>query len=126
MDQGMPAPIIDDELWTLIEPLLPPPKPRRTRYPGRLPVSDRAALNGILLILKTGDGTICRPGWDSALERLAGVGCTTGSRPGCGTSYTGCCSTSCANLANSISHMRLSIHRPCEPSGRAKNRAKPH
>jgi transposase len=25
----MEAPIIDDELWTLIEPLLPPPKPRR-------------------------------------------------------------------------------------------------
>ncbi|UXU85830.1 IS5 family transposase [Burkholderia sp. S-53] len=50
----MPAPIIDDELWALIEPLLPPPKPRRKRYPGRLPVSDRAALNGILLVLKTG------------------------------------------------------------------------
>lgn len=50
----MPEPIIDDEQWTLIEPLLPPPKPRRKRYPGRLPVSDRAALNGILLVLKTG------------------------------------------------------------------------
>ncbi|ONP30434.1 IS5 family transposase, partial [Burkholderia cenocepacia] len=25
----MAKPIIDDELWTLIEPLLPPPKPRR-------------------------------------------------------------------------------------------------
>jgi transposase len=50
----MPAPIIDDELWALIEPLLPPRKPRRKRYPGRLPVSDRAALNGILLVLKTG------------------------------------------------------------------------
>ncbi|MFM0489918.1 IS5 family transposase [Paraburkholderia graminis] len=50
----MPAPIIDDELWALIEPLLPPPKPRRTRYPGRLPVSDRAALNGIVFVLKTG------------------------------------------------------------------------
>ncbi|WP_088504393.1 IS5 family transposase [Burkholderia ubonensis] len=50
----MPAPIIDDELWAPIEPLLPPPKPRRKRYPGRLPVSDRAALNGILLVLKTG------------------------------------------------------------------------
>jgi hypothetical protein len=45
----MPAPIIDDELWELIEPLLPPPKPRRKRYPGRLPVSDRAALWSDLL-----------------------------------------------------------------------------
>ncbi|WP_414629697.1 transposase [Burkholderia humptydooensis] len=50
----MGAPIIDDELWALIEPLLPPPKPRRKKYPGRLPVSDRAALNGILFVFKTG------------------------------------------------------------------------
>lgn len=50
----MQAPIIDDELWTLIEPLLPSPKPRRNKYPGRLPVSDRAALNGILFVFRTG------------------------------------------------------------------------
>jgi len=50
----MGAPIIDDELWALIEPLLPPPKPRRKRYPGRLPVSNRAALDGILFVFKTG------------------------------------------------------------------------
>ncbi|MBJ9658114.1 IS5-like element ISRme6 family transposase [Burkholderia cenocepacia] len=50
----MEAPIIDDELWTLIEPLLPPPKPRRKGHPGRPRVSDRAALNGILFVLKTG------------------------------------------------------------------------
>ncbi|WP_374189756.1 hypothetical protein [Burkholderia oklahomensis] len=31
----MAKPIIDDELWTLIEPLLPPPKPRREKNPGR-------------------------------------------------------------------------------------------
>ncbi|WP_442873325.1 hypothetical protein [Cupriavidus sp. USMAA2-4] len=28
----MGKPIIDDELWALIEPLLPPAKPRRFRY----------------------------------------------------------------------------------------------
>lgn len=50
----MGKPIIDDKLWTLIEPLLPQPKPRRTKYPGRMPVSDRAALTGILFVLKTG------------------------------------------------------------------------
>lgn len=50
----MGTPIIDDELWALIEPLLPPPKPRRKRHPGRRPVSDRAALNGILFVFKTG------------------------------------------------------------------------
>jgi transposase len=50
----MSAPIIGDELWALIKPLLPAPKPRRKKYPGRLPVSNRAALNGILFVFKTG------------------------------------------------------------------------
>ncbi|WGS46066.1 IS5 family transposase [Burkholderia sp. JSH-S8] len=45
---------MDDELWTLIEPLLPPSNPRREKNPGRLPVSSRAALTGILFVLKTG------------------------------------------------------------------------
>ncbi|WP_186124652.1 IS5 family transposase [Burkholderia gladioli] len=50
----MGKPIIDDELWALIEPLLPPSKPRRVKYPGRKPIADRAALTGILFVLKTG------------------------------------------------------------------------
>src|ERR1700724_178842 len=50
----MAKPILDDELWALIEPLLPPPKPRRSRYPGRTPLDDRALLTGILFILQTG------------------------------------------------------------------------
>ncbi|MDF3834976.1 transposase [Cupriavidus basilensis] len=52
--QGMEAPVIDDELWILIESLLPRPKPRRKKHPGRPRASDRAALNGILFVLKTG------------------------------------------------------------------------
>ena len=50
----MAKPILDDALWEIIEPLLPPPKPRRFRYPGRKPVENRAALTGILFVLKTG------------------------------------------------------------------------
>lgn len=50
----MAKPLLDDELWAVIEPLLPPAKPRRRRYPGRKPVSDRQALTGILFVLKTG------------------------------------------------------------------------
>jgi transposase len=50
----MAKPILDDELWALIEPLLPPPKVRRTGYPGRKPLDDRAVLTGILFILQTG------------------------------------------------------------------------
>ena len=50
----MAKPILDDELWKLITPLLPPPKRRRRRYPGRKPVENRAALTGILFVLRTG------------------------------------------------------------------------
>jgi transposase len=50
----MAKPILDDELRKLIEPLLPPPNPRRFKYPGRKPVPNRAALTGILFVLKTG------------------------------------------------------------------------
>ena len=50
----MAKPLLDDELWELIQPLLPPPKPRRWRYPGRKPLSDRQALTGILFVLKSG------------------------------------------------------------------------
>jgi transposase len=48
--------LLDDDLWTLIEPLLPKPKRRRRRYPGRKPISNRQALCGILFVLKTGIG----------------------------------------------------------------------
>jgi transposase len=50
----MAKPLVPDELWELIEPLLPPPKPRRYDHPGRKPLDDRQALTGILFVLKTG------------------------------------------------------------------------
>lgn len=46
--------IVNDELWELIKPILPLPKPRRYRYPGRKRLEDRKALTGILFVLKTG------------------------------------------------------------------------
>jgi transposase len=46
--------IVGDDLWALIAPLLPAPKPRRTRYPGRKPLDDRAVLTGILFVLQSG------------------------------------------------------------------------
>jgi transposase len=49
----MAKPIVDDELWKRIEPFLPP-KPRRSRFPGRKPLDNRRALTGILFVLKTG------------------------------------------------------------------------
>jgi transposase len=49
----VPAPILDDRLWLLIEPLLPQ-HPRRRRSPGRKRIDDRRCLTGILYVLKTG------------------------------------------------------------------------
>src|SRR5712692_7556754 len=50
----MAKPLLPDALWAQIEPLLPPPKPRRFRFPGRKPLDNRKALTGILFVLKTG------------------------------------------------------------------------
>jgi len=50
----MAKPLVDDELWAVIEPLLPTPKPRRSRYPGRKRLDNRRTLTGILFVLKTG------------------------------------------------------------------------
>lgn len=44
---------IEDELWELIEPLLPQVE-RRFRHPGRKRLDDRKALCGILFVLYTG------------------------------------------------------------------------
>ena len=45
--------LLDDELWRLIEPLLPVRK-RRFRHPGRKRLDDRLTLAGILFVLRTG------------------------------------------------------------------------
>lgn len=44
--------MVTDELWAVVEPLLP--KQRRSRKGGRPPVPNRAALTGILFVLQTG------------------------------------------------------------------------
>ena len=49
----MPKPLVDDRLWSIIEPLLPR-KRRRRRHPGRLPLEDRRILTGILFVLQSG------------------------------------------------------------------------
>ena len=45
--------LLDDELWRLIEPLLPVRK-RRFRHPGRKRIDDRRTLAGILFVMRTG------------------------------------------------------------------------
>ena len=48
----MATPLVPDDLWAIVEPLLPPepPKPKG----GRPRVPDRAALTGIIFVLKSG------------------------------------------------------------------------
>ena len=48
----MSKPLLPDDLWAVIEPLLPPEPPRPKG--GRPRVPDRAALTGILFILRSG------------------------------------------------------------------------
>ena len=50
----MAKPLVDDELWVIIEPLLPAPKPRRFRFPGHKRIDNCRALTGIIFVLKTG------------------------------------------------------------------------
>jgi transposase len=48
----MAKPLVPDDLSAVLEPLLPPMKPRPKG--GRPPVPNRAALTGIIFVLKTG------------------------------------------------------------------------
>ncbi len=61
-------PYVSDALWERLQPLLPPPPPRRFRWPGRKPLDYRKILTGILFVLKTGIA------WDDLPADL-GCGC---------------------------------------------------
>jgi len=49
----MARPLVSDELWAIVEPLIPT-VPRRFRHPGRKRIPDRHVLTGILFVLQTG------------------------------------------------------------------------
>ena len=60
---------LPDDLWERVHPLLPKPRRRRSRYPGRKPLHDRAVLPGIIFVLRTGiRGARCRLSWGAAPE----------------------------------------------------------
>jgi transposase len=48
----MAAPLVSDDLWSVVAPLLPPHPPRPKG--GRPPIPDRACLTGIVFVLRTG------------------------------------------------------------------------
>ncbi len=47
----MAVPVVSDELWAVVEPLLPEREPQKT---GRPRIDDRRCLSGILFVLATG------------------------------------------------------------------------
>ncbi len=51
-----PPRLISDELWALVEPLIPPRKPAVYGRTGRPRTSDRDVLEGIAFVLSTGIG----------------------------------------------------------------------
>lgn len=65
----MPKPLVSDELWNRIEPLIPKHQP--SPLGGRPTVEDRQALTGIIFVLKTGI-----PWEDLPLEMGCGSGMT--------------------------------------------------
>jgi transposase len=48
----MAKPLVSDELWAVVAPLMPAPRPKKKA--GRPRVPDRACLTGIVFVLKTG------------------------------------------------------------------------
>jgi|SRR5215210_438751 transposase len=48
----MAKPVVSDELWAVVAPLMPKPRPKKKA--GRPRVPDRACLTGIVFVLKTG------------------------------------------------------------------------
>jgi transposase len=63
--------LLPDELWAKVESLLPKPKRRRFRHPGRKPLDRRQVLTGILFVLRTGIR------WNDLPSEM---GCGSGSR----------------------------------------------
>ena len=48
----MAKPLVSDELWSVVAPLLPSPRPKPKG--GRPPIPDRAALSGIVFVRRSG------------------------------------------------------------------------
>ncbi len=123
----MAKPILDDELWALIEPLLPPPKLRRTRYPGRKPLDNRAVLTGILFVLQTGLR------WDLLPREMgcgSGMSCwvayVTGKPLASGSSCTRFCLRDCAQPTKSTGLASSSIPLQSVLWAQVKNRTESH
>ena len=57
--------LVDDDLWTRIEPLLPKRQRRNRQHAGRKPIADRAGADR---------NSVCAPQWDSVEHAADGDG----------------------------------------------------
>jgi transposase len=105
--------VVSDELWELVEPLLPS-RERPFRHPARRRLPDRQCLQGSSSVLHTGIPATTRP---PELGLGSGVTCGRrlgeGSGPGCGGAFTACLSTSPAPPMRSTSAGRSSTPARC-------------
>lgn len=74
----MASKIVSDDLWTIVEPLLP--TPQASPCGGRPPISNRAALTGI--IVPVSHGACCRRKWGAVPALPAGDDYEIGSKQG--------------------------------------------
>ena len=123
----MSKPLVPDELWTTIEPLLPRHKARRGKR-GRPPVGDRAALTGVSSSSSraASPGTCCPRRWAAARASPAGGGCGTGSVGGSGRSSWSPCSRRWRPSAASTSPRSCSTASRSAPFLGGADRAQPH
>jgi len=119
--------LVDDDLWTRIEPLLPKRRPRNRQHAGRTPIPDRAVLTGILFVLRSGiPGTCCRRRWGAAVGAPAGAGWCGGNGRVCGNGYTPRCSQNYDGAATSIWPGRSSTVPPSARYAGEKNWTEPY
>ena len=102
--------LIDDDLWTRIEPLLPKRRRRNRQYAGRKPIPDRAVLTGILFVLRSGIPWNMLPHGDGLRVRhdLLAAARALATRRRLEAAPSRCCSTSCGDGASSIWRARSS------------------
>ncbi|WP_435053204.1 IS5 family transposase [Kitasatospora phosalacinea] len=127
--------LVPDDLWERVAPLLPPAPERRHRYPGRLRVPDRAALAGIIYVLRTGVA------WRDVPAQSVGCSGVTAWHRLRDWTETGVCPRLHAALLTELrradlldlddcavdgSHVRASKGGPCRPVDRARPGSKHH
>ncbi len=121
----MASPLMSDSLWAIIEPLFPPAPMRRQG--GRPPVPARAALTGILFVLRSGIPWAMLP-----MELGCGSGvtccgdCVTGRPPASGIGCTGSCCADCGTRIGSTGAGPASMDHPSRQKRGRRHGSEPH